>query len=224
MCEKYNGLRCDAVSGVLLKGWRSMSWRDPLVFTDRDSEQDRQCTYDLTFRSVRVTIVTVEKQEVLHILCVCVCACVCAMRMRHVISPTASWIHHIFPHYPICGTTSEQMSRNKRSVFWFSLQFFFFFQISHSNNNSDTFHYKCTQVFMWTPRYSRQILIEAEVSRHTFKKILKYETPSSGSRAVPCGLTDGQESKTWRRHQSQVGAEATENETALKPKTGVSGL
>jgi len=34
-------------------------------------KQDRQCTYDVTLRRVRETIVAVEKQEVLLILSVC---------------------------------------------------------------------------------------------------------------------------------------------------------
>jgi len=33
--------------------------------------QDRQCTYNVTLRRVRATIVTVEKQRVLHKLSVC---------------------------------------------------------------------------------------------------------------------------------------------------------
>jgi hypothetical protein len=37
---------------------------------DEKKKQDRQCTYNVTLRRVRVTIV-VEKQEVLHILSVC---------------------------------------------------------------------------------------------------------------------------------------------------------
>jgi len=32
--------------------------------------------YSASLRSVRVTILAVEKQQVLHILCVCVCPCV----------------------------------------------------------------------------------------------------------------------------------------------------
>ena len=36
-------------------------------------KQEQQCTYIATFRRVCVTIVAVEKQYVLHILCVCVC-------------------------------------------------------------------------------------------------------------------------------------------------------
>jgi len=38
------------------------------------SVQDRHCTYNVALRSVRVTIVTVESLQVLHILSVCVCS------------------------------------------------------------------------------------------------------------------------------------------------------
>jgi hypothetical protein len=41
------------------------------------SEQERQSTYNVTPRHVRLSIVAVEKQAVLHILGVCVCVCVC---------------------------------------------------------------------------------------------------------------------------------------------------
>jgi hypothetical protein len=37
-------------------------------------QQDMQCTYRVTLRSVRTTIVAVEKQRILHILSVCLCS------------------------------------------------------------------------------------------------------------------------------------------------------
>jgi len=56
------------------------------------TEQDRQFMYNVTLRRVRATIVAVEKQYVLHNLCVCVCVCVFvaldiqhAMRMCHIV-------------------------------------------------------------------------------------------------------------------------------------------
>jgi len=48
-------------------------------------------------------------------------------------------------------------------------------------------------VFMYRTRYSRQILIKVEFSRHIFEKysnIKFYENPSSGSQVVG-GRTDG---------------------------------
>jgi hypothetical protein len=51
-------------------------------------KQDRQCTYDVTLRRVRETIVAVEKQEVSRILSVFVALGIqYAMRMRHIFRP-----------------------------------------------------------------------------------------------------------------------------------------
>jgi hypothetical protein len=56
--------------------------------------QDKQCTYNITLRRIRTTIIVVEKQWVLHNLSVCVCVCVCvfvaliiqhAFRMRYTV-------------------------------------------------------------------------------------------------------------------------------------------
>jgi predicted exporter len=63
-----------------------------------ENEQDRQCTYKVTLRSVRITIVAVEKQYVLNILSLSVCVCVCvlalviryAKRMRRIILPSVA--------------------------------------------------------------------------------------------------------------------------------------
>jgi len=57
-------------------------------------QQDRQCTNNVTMRRVTTAIVSVEKEWVLHYLCVCVWVCVrvCvalgmqnAMHMRHIV-------------------------------------------------------------------------------------------------------------------------------------------
>ena len=66
-----------------------------------------QCTYNVTLRCVHVTIVTVKKQYVLHILRLCVCVCVCvALGIQHakhmrpvVLSSRPLRLHHIFPHF-----------------------------------------------------------------------------------------------------------------------------
>jgi hypothetical protein len=56
-------------------------------------------------------------------------------------------------------------------------------------------------VFTQSARYSCQILMKLEFSRQFFEKILKYqicENPSSGSRVVPCGQTDGHDEANSR--------------------------
>jgi len=52
-----------------------LAW-DPCV-SHISKVQDRQFTYNVTWRPVRATIFAVEKQYVLYILSVCVCVCVC---------------------------------------------------------------------------------------------------------------------------------------------------
>jgi len=51
---------------------------------------------------------------------------------------------------------------------------------------------------MQSTRYSRQILMKLEFSRDIFEEFLNikfYKNPSSGSRVVPRGRTDGQTSR-----------------------------
>jgi DNA-binding XRE family transcriptional regulator len=54
----------------------------------RKYNKDRQCTYNVTLGRIRVTIFAVEKQKVLHSLCVCVFVALLiqqAKRMRRII-------------------------------------------------------------------------------------------------------------------------------------------
>jgi hypothetical protein len=56
----------------------SNSFQNTSIKLEIKHKQDRQCTYNLTFRHVHETIVAVKKQKLLHIsVCVCVCVCVC---------------------------------------------------------------------------------------------------------------------------------------------------
>jgi len=77
---------CGVVITVDLGRGGEMSWLDtrfihhtkaqPRIPKKKDSwrwsdEQERQCTYNVTMRRVRATIVAVERQLVLHIVSVC---------------------------------------------------------------------------------------------------------------------------------------------------------
>jgi hypothetical protein len=99
------------------------------------------------------------------------------------------WLYHIFPHYFINGTTFGKTLLNIECVFWFSLQLlsekFLILRRIHQDR-----YYKYTQVFGYSTRYSCQIFNETWLFSTDFRKILKYENPSSGSWDFPWGQTD----------------------------------
>jgi predicted DNA-binding WGR domain protein len=75
----------------------------------------------------------------------------------------------------------------------------FFWKTSHAKKNSARYYHKCTQVFMWSTRYSCQVLMKPEFSRQIFEKYSNtkfHENPSGGSPVVTWGRaggrTDGQ--------------------------------
>jgi hypothetical protein len=75
----------------------------------------------------------------------------------------------------------------------------FFLNISHSSKNSARYCHKRISVFLWSTCYSGQILVKLEFSGRIFQKYSNmkfHENPSSGSRVVPCGQTDGQADTT----------------------------
>jgi hypothetical protein len=68
------------------------------------------------------------------------------------------WLYHIFPHYLINGTILGKKVAEYKTCFDFIYNFCW--NISHSNKNWAGYYHKCTQVFMWSARYSCQIFIK----------------------------------------------------------------
>jgi hypothetical protein len=76
--------------------------------------------------------------------------------------------------------------------------------LPHYKKNSARYYQKCTYVFMWSTRYSCQILMKLEISRQVFEKysntkfhenqpsrsLIFHKISSGGIRVVPCGRTD----------------------------------
>jgi len=92
--------------------------------------------YDVTMRRIRVTIVAVEKQYVLHILCVCglsYSACKTQAPYCH-LSPVRSTT--FFPHYPQTARFSGQKILNTKCILTSSTTFVR--KIFHSKKNSVT--------------------------------------------------------------------------------------
>jgi hypothetical protein len=69
----------------------------------------------------------------------------------------------------------------------------FVWNISHSKKIWEIYDQKCILVFTQIARYSCRILIKLENSWQIFEKFSNKfkENASSGSRAAPCGSTDG---------------------------------
>jgi len=107
--------------------------------------------------------------------------------------------------------------------------------IYHFKNNSARYDRKCIIIFMWSTRYSCQILMKLELSRQMFGKYsnLKFhENPFSGSRVFPRGRTNRWTDMTklivTHRNFSDApkkcqpkGNNLLKRETANPPKTAV---
>jgi len=108
-------------------------------------EQYRQYTYNVILRRVRITIVAVEKQEVLHKLSVCICCLRYPVWNAH--APYCQlWpapFYKISPHFPINGTIFEgkkKITQHKMCVLIFSTTFVW--NISHSEKKWELYDKK----------------------------------------------------------------------------------
>ena len=75
----------------------------------------------------------------------------------------------------------------------------FVWNITPSKKEQVRYDKKCPLVFMYNPGYSCQILMKLEFSRQIFEKswnVIFHENPSSGSRIVSWGRTDGKADMT----------------------------
>jgi hypothetical protein len=66
--------KVELIEGPLKCYSLEVTTRSNLTLTEGNHEQDRQCTYHVTLRRVRATIAAVEKQKLLHTLCLCLYA------------------------------------------------------------------------------------------------------------------------------------------------------
>ena len=133
--------------------WASYNFKTittPPRRNEENHEQDRQCTYNVTFRCVPATIVTGGKQYVLHNLSVylwpwvsmqCTCAIMSSVACRGKHFSTLSHARHDF----------RQMLWKIKCVFRFSLQL-----------SSETFNFKKN----WA-RYDQKFRVCKSVHHHT---------------------------------------------------------
>ena len=112
--------------------------------------QDSRCTCNVTLRSVRITVVAVEKQQYcIFWMCVCVCVCVC---LYSCLSSPAFKLHASY-HTVVCGLygsttffhiisqmtrfSGEKISNIKCVFFYFFYNFVW--DISHYEKNLTSF-------------------------------------------------------------------------------------
>ena len=125
-----------------------------------------------------------------------------AKRVRSILLSSVAYLTVSFvSHYLSDGTTGKILV-NMKCVFWFSLQFL-----------SETFivlrriHWDITNLRVFSCKVPvtpvRFKINLSFLDRHSkkFSNNKFHENPSSGSRIVPCGQTEGQ-TETWRSWQS----------------------
>ena len=168
-----------------------------------NSQQDRQCTYNVTIRRVRATIVAAEKQKVLHILSVCLYLWVPSVKCACVILSSVAW--SALQYFSTLSLKRDDFRKkvieHKMCVLIFSTTFVW--NISHSKKKLARYDHKCISVFMNSNRYSSQILMKLEFSRQICEKYWDskfHETSSIVSRVVPRGRTDGRSDRQTDRH------------------------
>jgi hypothetical protein len=84
--------------------------------------EERQCTYSVTLRRFRLTIVAMEKQCVLHILSVCSLSYPACNTHAPCCHLWPAKLYNIFPRYLINRTIFGKKKLSTKFVFWFSLR------------------------------------------------------------------------------------------------------
>ena len=122
---------------------------------------------------------------------------VCSEYFFLFVSYLQAWSLEYFPTLSLKARSSkEKVAEYKMCVLIFSTTFVW--NISHSKKKWARCGKKCILVFMCSILYSCPVLMKLEFSPQIFVKYSNIEfhaNPSSGSRVVPRGRTDGQ---TWR--------------------------
>ena len=146
--------------------------------------QEKQCMYTVTLRSFHTTVVEVEKHYVLHNISV--------YSLRYSACNTqAPYFHlwplrfcNIFPQYLTKGTIfGKKFIDHKIYVSTFPTTYVW--KVSHYKHCA-RYDQKCISVWMWSTRYSCQLLIKLEFCKRIFEKYSStefLENPSSRSRA-----------------------------------------
>ena len=169
-------------------------------YTDYSRTQDRQCTYNVTLRRHRTTIVAAEKKWVLHNPIGCICSLSYPARNAHAPYDHVAWpaVQHFFniisqtlrfPPHPQKKITEHQMCVSSTTFIWNTFR---------SKNIWARYDRKCTIGLHVKYRLFVSDFNENWIFAADFRKILKYKISWISVQWEPsCSLwTDGQ---TWRR-------------------------
>ena len=161
-------------------------------------QDDKTCNahINVKFRSVRLTTVTVEKAIIItYSQCVSLALVIQhAERMCPIILSFVTCLVHTYvstlSHKGYDFLLKKKVTEYKMCVLIFSTTFIWNFLIL---GRAEWYDHKYTRFFIWSTRYSCQILKKLEFSRQILEKywnIKFHENPSRGSRDVPRGRTD----------------------------------
>jgi hypothetical protein len=163
----------------------------------------KQCTYNVTLRRVRSNFVAVEKQHVLHHLCVCVCVFV-TLVIQHATLTRHTDIcglpdYTIFPHYGINGTILEK--KMLLNIKWVIFSTNFVLNSSHSKKNWERYDKKMYISLHVKYPFFLSSCNESWIFSTDFREILIFHDNSfTGSQVVPWWWTDEQAGRHTDRH------------------------
>jgi hypothetical protein len=162
-----------------------------------------QCSYNVTSRGVRVTIVAVEKHQVLNIMSLYLYSYLSYPACKSHVFCAVYYSHLLFPYFSTLSHKRRDFIKKKCKNLCFNLLFNFVGNISHSKHNSARFTINLYRASFDVPvilgRFYWNWNFLSIFSKNPYIKCNEY-TPS-GSRAVPCGRTDRHDEDTSRFSQ-----------------------